>query len=274
MGERLFEHNTYSVAFAERRDIGEEWNRVEWNLRHHHIGYHRLYYRTDTAGGRAVIRLVDCELELLPGNVYFIPAFSVLQSEIDGEMNKYYIHFQADSLVFGLYRYLSGRYCVKGNALTESLFASVVENYTKNTPDAHMRVRGAMDLLLSDFFTEPAIDRHSLVRFERVLNYIEENYTKNISLSELASLMNISTMYFSNSFKSTFHISPKQYILNKRLTESQRLLLETDLSVKEIAYAVGFENENYFSEFFSAKVGISALKFRTRDLPRTRESLL
>ena len=137
-----------------------------------------------------------------------------------------------------------------------------------------MKVRGAMDLLLADFFTEPVVDRHSLLRFERVLYYIEENYKKNISLSELASLMNISTMYFSNSFKSAFHISPKQYILNKRLTESQRLLLETDLSVKEIAYAVGFENENYFSEFFSAKVGISALKFRMRDLPRTRESLL
>lgn len=274
MSDRIFERNSYSVAFAERRDIGEEWNRVEWNLRHHQIGYHRLYYRTDREGGKAVLHLVDCDLEILPGKVYFIPAFSVLQSEIDGEMNKYYIHFQSDSLVFGLYRYLSGRYAVDANRMTEALFDTVVENYAKNTPDAHMKVRGAMDLLLSDFFEGPDVDRHSIVRFERVLYYIDENYRKNIPLSELAALMNISTMYFSNSFKAAFHISPKQYILNKRLTESQRLLLETDLSVKEIAYAVGFENENYFSEFFSSKVGISALRFRKRDLPRTRDSLL
>jgi AraC-like DNA-binding protein len=46
------------------------------------------------------------------------------------------------------------------------------------------------------------------------------------------------------------------------------------MTVKEIAYAVGFENENYFSEFFSAKIGISALKFRNRQLPKTRESIL
>ena len=137
-----------------------------------------------------------------------------------------------------------------------------------------MRVRGAMDLLLADFFKEAGVDRHSLLKFEKVLYFVEENYRRNIPLSELAGLMNISTVYFSNSFKKAFHISPKQYILNKRLTESQRLLLETDLSVKEIAYAVGFENENYFSEFFAEKVGISALKFRSRDLPRTRESLL
>ena len=274
MSERIFEQNSYAVAFAERRDIGEEWNHVEWNLRHHQIGYHRLYYRTDHEGGKAVIRLVDCDIELLPEHIYFIPAFSVLQSEINGEMNKYYIHFQSDSLVLGLYRYLSGRYAVKGNTMTAALFDTVIENYTKNTPDAHMKVRGAMDLLLADFFTEPIAHRHSLVKFEPVLYYIEAHYKEPIALSELAALMNISTMYFSNSFKAAFHISPKQYILSKRLTESQRLLLETDLSVKEIAYAVGFENENYFSEFFASKVGISALKFRNRDLPRTRESLL
>ena len=81
-------------------------------------------------------------------------------------------------------------------------------------------------------------------------------------------------MYFSNYFKQVFHISPKQYILNKRLSESQRLLLESEMSVKEIAYAVGFENESYFSEFFSKKTGIPALRFRNRDLPRTRDSIL
>ena len=104
------------------------------------------------------------------------------------------------------------------------------------------------------------------MKFGEVLAYIDENYRKSISLSELASIMNISTMYFSNYFKRVFKISPKQYVLNKRLTESQRLLLESRMSVKEIAYQVGFENENYFSEFFSQKVGISALNFRKRAL--------
>ena len=268
------EVHVYSVAYAEHRSVGEEWNRVEWNSRHHQIGLHRLYYRTDNGSDRAVIHLLDCDLPLLSGYVYFIPAYSVRQSELEGEMSKYYIHFQADALVFDLYRYLSGRYCVPANNLTEQLFATVVENYTKSSSDAHMRVQGAMQLLLSDFFADPFIDRRSLLRFEGVLQYIRAHYKERITLDQLASLMNISTMYFSNAFKTAFHISPKQYILNMRLTESQRLLLQTELSVKEVAYAVGFENENYFSEFFAAKMGISALKFRNRDLPRSRESLL
>lgn len=271
MSEKFFESNSYSVAFAERRDIGDEWNDVRWDRNHLQIQYHRLYCLTS---GRAVIHLVDRTLELRTGNVYLIPAFSVLQSEIHGEMNKYYIHFQALSPLFSASRYLLGEYCVKASPITESLFQTVIENYTKSTQDAYMKVQGAMDLLLSDFFGGGGADRHALLKFEPVLRYIEGHYREPIALDELSALMNISTMYFSNFFKQTFHISPKQYILNLRLTEAQRLLLESDLSVKEIAYAVGFENESYFSEFFTAKVGISARKFRSRRLPTTRESIL
>ena len=135
--------------------------------------------------------------------------------------------------------------------MTEYLFRAVVENYTLNTQEAHMKVQGAMSILLSSFFADVDSDRHNLVKFEKVLGYIDENYKRNIPLSELAAIMNVNTTYFSNYFKQVFHISPKQYILNKRLRESQRLLLESEMTVKEIAYAVGFENESYFSEFFS-----------------------
>ena len=122
MKENFFEGNSYSIAFAERRDIGDEWNDVRWDRKHLQIQYHRLYYLTS---GRAALHLVDRTLELTTGNVYLIPAFSVLQSEIHGEMNKYYIHFQASSPLFGASRYLSGKYCVSAGAMTEALFESV-----------------------------------------------------------------------------------------------------------------------------------------------------
>jgi AraC-like DNA-binding protein len=266
MSEHIFDSNRYSVVFAKQELIGEEWNDVVWDKNHHQIQYHRLYFPTS---GAAKLHLYDKTIDLVPGRIYFIPAFSVIQSEIHGEMNKYYIHFSADSPIFALYRYLSDRYSVPADEMTEYLFKCIVDNYTKNTHEAYLKVQGAMNLLLSSFFSEVSAQRHSLLKFEGVLKYIDENYKRNIPLSELAALMNISTMYFSNYFKQVFHISPKQYILNKRLSESQRLLLESEMSVKEIAYAVGFENESYFSEFFSKKVGISALKFRNRDLPRT-----
>lgn len=261
----------FSIGFAEKRLIGKEWNDVQWNRHHHQIQYHRLYLPLT---GKAKLHLFDRAVDLLPGNIYFIPAFSIRQSEIEGKMEKYYIHFQTESPIFDLYRYLSGRVSCPADEMSEALFATVVRNFSANTQEAYLRVQGAMNLLLSGFLAGMDADRRGVLRFSPVLNYIGEHYKENIRLSDLSALMNISTMYFANAFKATFHISPKQFILNRRLTESQRLLLETDLSVKEIAYAVGFENEGYFSEFFSAKVGVPAAKFRRRDVPTTRGSVL
>lgn len=265
----IFDDVHYSVVFAERRDVGPEWSRIVWDRNHLQVGCHRLYYLTSGSG---TLELYGREVPLYPGRVYFVPAFSVQRSETEG-MNKYYVHFQTASPLPELYRYFDDRYWVPATAATDTLFRTVTEAYTGNTPAAHMRVQGAMNLLMADFF-EKFTSRADLSRFMPVLLYIGENYNRSITLAELASLMRISPMYFSNSFKRAFNVSPKQYILNKRLAESQRLLLETDLSIKEIAYAVGFENENYFSEFFSRKLGIGALRFRARSrLPRTHETL-
>lgn len=270
----LKRYDDFSVSFAERRDVGGEWNLIEWNKKHLEIDCHRLYYRTDSDGGKATLHLIDRSIELTAGKLYFIPAFSIVQSNINGNMNKYYIHFRSNSPELRLHRFLSNQYDVDSTELTEHLFSVVINNYTKNTTEANMKVRGAMQLLLSDFFKDSSSSHKDLARFESVLSYIEENYSTDIPLSLLAAKMNVSTIYFSNYFKATFHISPKQYILNKRLAEGQRLLLETDMPISEIANAVGFSNENYFSEFFSAKIGISASKYRQRALPQKRDSIL
>ena len=267
----ILDSGSYSVVFAERRVIGDEWNKVKWDRNHKEIGCHRLYLPID---GRAEMKLKSGTLELLPGRVYFIPAFSVLSGSITGSMDKYYIHFQVDSMFLDIYRYLSDDLSVEASPVTEELFRTVVENYASSTVSSQLKVQGAMNLIISDFTSGINMDKMTLMRFAPVLEYINDNFTRDIRLEELAALMKISTMYFSNTFKRVFNISPKQYILNKRLIESQRLLLETEMSVAEIAYAVGFENENYFSEFFSARVGISALKFRKRALPTHRDSII
>lgn len=254
--------NSYYVKYAKFQKVGKEWNFNNWNARLNPTGCHVLYYRTDSSPTKAVLHMSNGSLELEAGKIYFVPAFSVLKSEIDGEIEKYYIHFQCDYLEFGLYRQLFEHCSVPANSLTASLFDMVIENYKKNTIASEKKVSGAMEILMADIMEKLAIRPRDIEKFTPVLTYIESNYTKNIPISDLAKIMNISTMYFSNIFKEAFHISPKQYILGKRLFESQRLLTGTDLSVKEIAEKIGFENENYFSELFSTKVGISALKFR------------
>lgn len=115
---------------------------------------------------------------------------------------------------------------------------------------------------MADLLSNIAVSPDKVGKFKAALSYAEEHYHENLRVDTLAKIMNLNTVYFSNSFKDSFHVSPKQYILGKRFYKSQQLLANTELSVKEIAERVGFENENYFSEFFSAKAGVSALRYR------------
>jgi AraC-like DNA-binding protein len=252
------------VTHGERRIVGSEWNLLKWDREMNDIDCHRLYYRVDKNGGVAKLKLINGEIELLANKVYFVPAFSILKSELQGNMDKYFIHFRSNSLLFSLYRYMSDKFCVDANDATVWLFNTVIDNYKNNSYDSKMKVEGAINLLLADFFADGVKDTQSLVKFQPVFDYIDKNFRSNISLKDMADLINVSPVYFANSFKSEFGISPKQYLLNKRISQAQQLLLETNLSVKEIAYEVGFENPNYFSEYFAKRTGITALSFRHR----------
>lgn len=254
--------NPYRIEMADFLTVGTEWCHNSWDAKNNPSASHILYYRTDHTDTCAVLHTSDGPIKLLAGRIYFFPAFSVLRSEINGEMQKYYIHFQSDSIEFTLYRHLQGNCSVPATPLTGQLFDIIIQNYTQKNPVSEQKICGAMDLLLADLFASHNLQPRDAAKFKPVLLYIEEHYSEPITISELARIMNVSTVYFSNRFKEVFHISPKQYLLSRRLYESQKLLRKTDLSVREIAEQVGFYNENYFSEFFSQKVGISALKFR------------
>ena len=97
---------------------------------------------------------------------------------------------------------------------------------------------------------------------EQIKNYLDQNYTKEITLDELSEKIYISKHYLSHIFKNETGVSPIKYLINRRIEEASRLLQETDLSITEISHRVGYENPVYFSQIFKRTKGISPLKFR------------
>jgi len=80
--------------------------------------------------------------------------------------------------------------------------------------------------------------------------YIHANYMKPIALKELCSEIRVSPQYLIRVFGSSLEKTPIQYINLFRISRAQDLLKHTNLSVKEIAYEVGFENPYYFCRMF------------------------
>ncbi len=83
-----------------------------------------------------------------------------------------------------------------------------------------------------------------------------------LNIPDIAAQLGIDPSYFSRIFKKTFGTSPAVYIQNHRLEVAKSLLLRTSMSVKEIAYRVGFDDSSYFTRCFTRHFRVTPSKFR------------
>ncbi|MDR0525615.1 MAG: helix-turn-helix domain-containing protein [Spirochaetaceae bacterium] len=92
--------------------------------------------------------------------------------------------------------------------------------------------------------------------------FIWENYTRKISLQEIASASGLSAPYFSTIFKEEMGENLSSYLNRIRVEKASRMLTETDLSLSEIAGSCGFEDQSWFSKTFKHYIGVSPGKYR------------
>ena len=100
------------------------------------------------------------------------------------------------------------------------------------------------------------------IYFEFSVNYIKANLHLPLSVDGLCKTIGISQPYLYRIFKEEFGCSPKEYILKCKLSESKRLLSETDLSISRVSASVGFISALDFSKFFSKHTGHSPTAYR------------
>ncbi|MCI5829295.1 MAG: AraC family transcriptional regulator [Treponema sp.] len=97
---------------------------------------------------------------------------------------------------------------------------------------------------------------------KKTIEYIEKNMSQNFSLEDVAASVGVSPFYMSKLFKEEMGETFINYVTDKRLDKTKKLLAETDLSIKEIAGQTGYSDQNYFSRQFKNKFGISPTDFR------------
>ncbi|MDX1285636.1 MAG: AraC family transcriptional regulator [Draconibacterium sp.] len=99
-------------------------------------------------------------------------------------------------------------------------------------------------------------------RLQNAIEYINLNFKKNIRLKDLAEICYMSENYFHSQFTSVFGITPNKYILQLRMNEAVALLMNTKLSINEIAQETGYFDAAYFSRVFSKYFQLSPLQYR------------
>jgi transcriptional regulator GlxA family with amidase domain len=94
---------------------------------------------------------------------------------------------------------------------------------------------------------------------------MEANLDKPISVGEIATVACFSSFHFLRSFKQVFRETPHQYLTRRRLDRAQDLLLQTEMSVTNICFAVGFESLGSFCSLFRRHTGQSPERYRLQN---------
>ena len=117
--------------------------------------------------------------------------------------------------------------------------------------------------LVSNLYESERLIHHSKSRrISKVCKFIEENISQKITLSDAASLVNMSDSAFSHFFKRQTSISFITYVNNLRVAKACDLLANTALSASEICYDCGFNNKSNFIRLFTKRKNMTPIEYR------------
>jgi len=96
----------------------------------------------------------------------------------------------------------------------------------------------------------------------KILQYVNENYRRDISMADLSVVTGLSVDYMSRRFKAVMHLSPAEYIRRFRIAKAMELLAYTDFPIARIAEETGFSDISLFSRVFKNAVGVPPASYR------------
>lgn len=270
-------------------NVGRAQHNADWNWQDVSSPFIRIFYVTE---GEAILHLPDQHLMLKPGYLYIIPAYTVHSYECHGHFTQYYLHvyegFKHEMNLQEVYELPTE---VKAGERTEQVFeflcirhpdaklpgsdprsydtsaqtSDYLERYRDMELWEKMELRGAMLLIMSHFIRKAKTRVWtSDERMKRVLGHIHAHIGDSIEVEELAGVASVTKPYFIKLFKREFGISPVQYINKKKVERAQLLLFTTDKTVKEVAYKLGFSDQNYFIRMFRKLTGTTPQEYRRR----------
>ncbi|MDU0355126.1 AraC family transcriptional regulator [Paraglaciecola aquimarina] len=262
MPDEVFSHTQFHVYAAFSMQMGEEWAGSEF-INH----YNRLYY---VRSGEGVLQFKDKKITLKAGHMYLIPAYQLVSHYCIGKIDFTWVHFQA-RIDAGLDLFM-----LYGEALSldcnllphiENDFLALVELCKSDSPrSTFSRTKLLLSLLdpAMEAFEKSNEGLHSF-RHQSLLpalTMINENVVNAPDVKEMAEAANFTPEHFSRKFKAAFNISPKRYILQKRIALAKQKLLLANVNVEQIAEQCGFCDIFYFSRVFKQEIGLSPSAFR------------
>jgi len=136
---------------------------------------------------------------------------------------------------------------------------------SSNAANMNVHTRPRLDSIGTLMKLAPASQAHgglSTGALRRVREYVQVHLNESIDLSMLAAVAELSMNHFAREFKQSAGVTPHHYLIQKRIERAQQMLAQTDLSLAEIAYAVGFSDQGHLARHFRGLLGTTPREFR------------
>lgn len=135
-------------------------------------------------------------------------------------------------------------------------------NLCVDSRDVPKIVISEVTAILDAYMGDKTNNENPAVRIAK--QYIAENYKKNLSLSMISEIVNLSSVYFSMLFKKEVGINFLDYVNQYRIEQSKALLKDVTNNINEVAGQVGFLDARYFTRVFKKYLGITPAEYRQR----------
>lgn len=132
--------------------------------------------------------------------------------------------------------------------------------------EIHEKLSSLLLCIMKESWHEKEIDMSTEKRkdIRHIREYLEENYTREIRLDDLAKEYSISKYYLSHIFKEQYGTSITNYVISLRITKAKHFLRFTDLTTTEVANRLGYEDVNYFIRTFKKIENITPGEYRKK----------
>lgn len=108
----------------------------------------------------------------------------------------------------------------------------------------------------------PPSARDSPVFFRRAIDFVDANIDLPISVSDMADRAGFSRYHFIRLFKKTAGMTPRQFIIHRRLEKAREMLVSTESELAEVSYASGFSSQSHLCYMFKREFGVSPGVYR------------
>jgi AraC-like DNA-binding protein len=124
-----------------------------------------------------------------------------------------------------------------------------------------LAITNEFELLAGSSFSNSLSSKES-ERINLIYNYLKENHLDKITLSNVAAEVSMSNDNFCRFFKKTFNTSFFSFLNEYKVSIASKMLIDTDLSVSEIGYQIGYNNLTFFHRQFRKHLEMSPSKYR------------